>query len=88
MLLQIVRQPSVDEMRSFLHRIAAQGMTREEARETKRDRSRKPERYVFRYAAKNQSYQVEVRFRKSNVAADDVEKALRDAINSLSNRRR
>jgi ParB family chromosome partitioning protein len=87
MLLQVVRQPSVTEMKSFVHKIHSSGMTREEARGTRSDRGQRSKPYVFRYTAKNQSYSVEVKFRKSNASPDDVETALREAINGLRTRK-
>jgi ParB family chromosome partitioning protein len=87
MLLQVVRQPSVDEMKAFVHKVQSTGMTRDEARGTRSEKSQRPRPYVFRFNAKNQSYSVEVRFRKAHASADDVEAALREAISSLRSRK-
>ncbi|HEU4388663.1 MAG TPA: ParB/RepB/Spo0J family partition protein [Blastocatellia bacterium] len=87
MLLQVVRQPSVDDMKAFVHKIHATGMTRDEARVSRSDKGQRPRPYTFRFNAKNQSYSVEVRFRKAHASPDDIETALREAISSLRNRK-
>lgn len=87
MLLQVVRQPSSEEMKALVQKIQLSGMTREEARETRQDRSARPSGFVFRYAARNQSYAVEVKFKKSQASPDDIETALREAIGSLKARK-
>ena len=87
MLLQVVRQPSVEDMRSFVHKIQSTGMTRDEARVARSEKGQRPRPYIFRFSARNQSYSVEVRFRKAHASPDDVETALREAISSLRSRK-
>lgn len=84
MLLQVVRQPSVDEMRRFVEKIREAGLTRDEARRVRQGKTKKNKGYVFRYTAKNQSYMLTMKFRKSQAGRDEIESALRDVLEHLA----
>jgi ParB family chromosome partitioning protein len=84
LLLQVVRQPSEDEMRRFVERIIESGMTRDDARRARQGKAAKAKGYVYKFAPKNQSFSVVVKFRKSQVNRDDVLSALHAAIAALS----
>lgn len=66
MLLQIVRQPDVDQMHALIDRINADGITREEARQFNRDpekpRRRKPKHFTYKYQPESKAFQVTLRF--------------------------
>jgi ParB family chromosome partitioning protein len=83
MLLQIVRQPSVDEMLDFIGKIKASGMTRDEARQARQGKAKKAAGFVYRYNPKNQSYNLVLRFRKANVQKGEIARALNEALRSM-----
>ncbi|MDT4967640.1 MAG: ParB family transcriptional regulator, chromosome partitioning protein [Acidobacteriota bacterium] len=88
LLLQIVRQPDDASMRKITEEIVSRGMTRDDARESRRRREgprigASTEPYVFRYASPNKEFKLELRFRRSSVENDDIAGALREAIGKI-----
>jgi ParB family chromosome partitioning protein len=88
MLLQIVRQPDEEGMRRLAKEITSRGLTREDAREVRRQEmgprvapESKP--YTFKYASPEKEFSLEVRFRRSNVDTHDVAQALRSVAKSI-----
>jgi ParB family chromosome partitioning protein len=82
MLLQIVRQPDEEGMRRLAKQITSRGMTRDDAREVRRQEmgprvapEAKP--YTFKYSSPKKDFNLEVRFRRSNVQASEIAQALR-----------
>ena len=91
-LLQILRQPDDEAMRRLASQIASQGLTRDDAREVRRQEmgpriapEAKP--YTFRYASPEKEFSLEVKFRRPNVSRNEVADALRKAAHSLDNHR-
>jgi ParB family transcriptional regulator, chromosome partitioning protein len=84
MLLQVVRQPSDDEMRSFVEHIKRGGLTRDEARKVRQGKVKKNKNFVYRFNAKNLAYSIVIKFRKSQVEDDEIEAALTEALQSVS----
>jgi ParB family transcriptional regulator, chromosome partitioning protein len=87
-LLQIVRQPDDESMRRLANQIASRGLTRDDAREVRRQEmgpritpELKP--YVFKYSSPGKEFSLELRFRRSSVELDDVAAALRLAARSI-----
>lgn len=87
-LLQIVRQPDDDGMRRLATEIASRGLTRDDAREVRRQEmgprvtpELKP--YTFKYTSPGKEFSLEVRFRRSTVDVGDVAAALRLAAKSI-----
>jgi len=81
-LLQIVRQPDDDSMMSLARKIASQGLNRNDAREVRRQEmgprvvpESKP--YTFKYASPDKDFNLEIKFRASEVADSDVALILR-----------
>ena len=81
-LLQIVRQPDDDSMRRFANEIATRGLKREDAREVRRQEmgprivpDAKP--YTFKYASPEKDFNIEVKFRASQVSDAEVALILR-----------
>jgi ParB family chromosome partitioning protein len=81
-LLQIVRQPDDDSMRRFARQIASRGMNRNDAREARRQEmgprvvpESKP--YTFKYASPEGDFNLEVRFRATQVSDAEVALILR-----------
>ncbi len=92
LLLQIVRQPDEDSMMRMAETVVREGMTRDDARETRRAESlkggqayapdaRKP--YVYRFVPPGKEFRLELRFRRSSVESREIAAALRDAADRL-----
>src|SRR5882762_6765828 len=72
MLLQIVRQPDEEGMRRLAKQITSRGLTRDDAREVRRQEmgprvAPEPKPYTFKYSSPKKDFSLEVRFRRSNV---------------------
>lgn len=88
MLLQIVRQPDDDSMRRLAKQITSRGLTREDAREVRRQEAgprvmaeTKP--YTFRYVSPKKDFSLELKFRRSEVDTHDVAQALRSVAKDI-----
>jgi len=88
MLLQIVRQPDDEGMRRLAKQIASRGLTRDDAREVRRQEmgpriapDAKP--FTFKYVSPGKEFSLEVRFRRANVDPEDVAAALISAAESI-----
>ena len=86
LLLQIVRQPDDESMRVMAEQIAAEGLTRDGARKARRafiDPTGASEPYVYRYEAPGREFKVEVKFKKSNISAEELFEALNAAAQNI-----
>jgi ParB family chromosome partitioning protein len=86
LLLQIVRQPDDESMRSIAEQIAAEGLTRDGARRARKayiDPTGASEPYVFRYEAPGREFKVEVKFKKANISAEELFEALNAAAQNI-----
>ncbi len=86
LLLQIVRQPDDESMRSMAEQIAAEGLTRDGARRARKayiDPTGASEPYVFRYEAPGREFKVEVKFKKANISAEELFEALNAAAQTI-----
>lgn len=85
LLLEIVRQPDEESMRRIIEEIALRGMTREDARASRRAQmggraaASSPSPYTFRYVSPNKEFKLELRFRRTEVNRHQVAAALREA---------
>ena len=86
MLLQIVRQPSVQAMHDLLNKITGDGITREEARQfNKGESGRRPSRnFTYRFRPDDRDYQFTIRFNRPQVEREELIVALRDLLDRLS----
>ena len=84
MLLQIVRQESVEGMHRLIDRIT-EGMTREEARQFggAEGRAAKPKHFVFRYDPPSGSFRFRLTFSKGEVERGELILALREVLEQL-----
>lgn len=80
-LLQVVRQPDEEAMARIVDNISSQGLTRDEARSTRRTKptdsvaaSHKP--YVFRYAPASKEFNLEIKFRRAKIEMKEIKIAL------------
>jgi ParB family transcriptional regulator, chromosome partitioning protein len=87
-LLQIVRQPDDESMLRLARQIASQGLNRNDAREVRRQEmgprvvpDAKP--HVFKYAAPDKEFNLEIRFKRSKVDEREVAAALRAVADEL-----
>jgi ParB family chromosome partitioning protein len=86
LLLQIVRQPDDDSMRVMAEQIASEGLTRDGARKARRafiDPTGASEPYIYRYEAPGREFKVEVKFKKSNISAEELFEALNAAAQNI-----
>jgi ParB family chromosome partitioning protein len=86
LLLQIVRQPDDESMRSMAEQIAAEGLTRDGARRARKayiDPTGSSEPYVFRYEAPGREFKVEVKFKKANISPEELFEALNAAAQNI-----
>ncbi len=85
-LLQIVRQPDDESMRTMAEQIAEQGLTRDGARKARRayvDPTGASEPYVYRYEPPGREFKLEVKFKKSNISAEELFEALNAAAQNI-----
>ncbi len=83
LLLQIVRQPTEEQMLAFVKRVVEQGMTRDEARRARAQKRSRPKPYSFRYQPPGREFSLEVKFRRSSVALQEVLQALELTLEAL-----
>jgi ParB family chromosome partitioning protein len=86
LLLQIVRQPDDESMRTMANQIAAKGLTREGARKARRafvDPAGVSEPYVFRYEPPGREFKVEIKFKKPSITHEELFEALNAAAENI-----
>jgi len=86
LLLQIVRQPDDESMQAMAEQIAAEGLTRDGARKARKayvDPTGASEPYVYRYEAPGREFKVEVKFKKSDISAEELFEALNAAAQNI-----
>src|SRR6266498_1904866 len=86
LLLQIVRQPDDESMRTMAEQIASEGLTRDGARKARKafiDPTGASEPFVYRYEAPGREFKVEVKFKKSNISAEELFEALNAAAQNI-----
>ena len=89
LLLEIVRQPNEEDMRTLAEQVSTRGLTRDDARRERRaghsmkGRSVAAKPYTFRYVAPGKEYKLELRFRRTKVERADLAAALRLAADKI-----
>jgi len=85
MLLQIVRLPTTEDMHDLIDKISGAGITREEARQFKREDKtpRRNRNFVFRYEPENDEFRFRVTFKKSDVERDELIATLEHILDGL-----
>jgi ParB family chromosome partitioning protein len=82
LLLQIVRQPNVEEMKNLATRIGHENLSRNDVRKEKQlTSSKKPEPFLYRFKGNN--FKLMIRFNKSKVSHDEVVQALEATLEKL-----
>jgi ParB family transcriptional regulator, chromosome partitioning protein len=86
LLLQIVRQPDDESMRSMAEQIGSEGLTRDGARKARKayiDPTGASEPYVYRFEAPGREFKVEVKFKKANISPEELFEALNAAAQNI-----
>jgi len=86
LLLQIVRQPDDESMRTMAEQIGTEGLTRDGARKARKayiDPTGASEPYVYRYEAPGREFKVEVKFKKASISAEELFEALNAAAQNI-----
>lgn len=86
MLLQIVRQDTVEDMHALIDRIASEGITREEARRYNRQegkRTTRTRRYTYRYEPDTKDFEVKLTFSRPKVDRAELIHAVRELLERL-----
>ena len=86
LLLQIARQANEKKMIELARRIAQGGLTRDEARQERRDEKTggpRPQPFIFSYKPENGSFNLRLQFRKSHVSHDELVATLRSILAEL-----
>ncbi|HEY6231073.1 MAG TPA: ParB/RepB/Spo0J family partition protein [Pyrinomonadaceae bacterium] len=88
MLLQIVRQPDEEGMRRLARQITSRGLTRDDAREVRRQEmgprvTSEARPYTFKYVSPKKDFSLELRFKRSNVETIEIAQALRSVAKSI-----
>ena len=86
LLLQVARQPNERKMEEAIQRIVQGGLTRDEARQERREEKAagpRPQPFIFNFQPENESFRLRMQFRKSNVTHDELIATLRAILNSL-----
>jgi ParB family chromosome partitioning protein len=80
LLLQVVRQSSVEEMKKLVERVSRQQLTRDQVREQTPAR-KKPRRFTFHTRGKG--FNLIIYFNKSEVSKEELKEALRTALANI-----
>ncbi len=86
LLLQIARQPSDKKMMEAAARIAASGLTRDQARAERREEklSRpRPQPYVYQFKPSDEAFSLRIQFRKSHVSHEELLASIREVLATL-----
>jgi ParB family chromosome partitioning protein len=86
LLLQIVRQPDDESMRTMAEQIASEGLTRDGARKARKafiDPTGASEPFVYRFESPGREFKVEVKFKKPNISAEELFEALNAAAQNI-----
>ena len=85
MLLQIARQESVKDMHELIDRMSGEGLTRDEARQFKREDKpqRRNKNFTFRYEPEDDAFRFRMTFLKPQVERDELISTLERILDNL-----
>jgi len=84
MLLQIVRLPTTEEMHSMIDKIDSEGMTREEARDYKREqRQTRRRNFTYRFKPEDRDYRFTLTFARPEIERSEVIQTLQEILTQL-----
>lgn len=84
LLLQVARQTDEDSMASFVQRVAAQGLNRDEARQARKNKQTRAQPFVYRFQSPAKDFTIEVKFKRSSVEHEELVQAVRTTLEELS----
>lgn len=82
LLLQIVRQPDVEEMKKLVERIGKESLTRQQVREEKNQEKNQHRRF-HTFHSKGKGYKLAIRFSRPKVSNEEILEALSDTLSKL-----
>ena len=83
-LLQVARQPTDDEMREFVYKIGATGLTRDQAREIRQGKPAKARSFSHQYEDPGGEWSLKITFRNPEATSEELKRALTTALEALS----
>jgi ParB family transcriptional regulator, chromosome partitioning protein len=86
-LLQVVRQPTIEDMEDFVGKIQAGGLTRDEARVIRKEKLggvKKAKNFVYKVAGKGKTYNLTITFKKGEVSNSEIRATLEEVLTNLS----
>jgi ParB family transcriptional regulator, chromosome partitioning protein len=86
LLLQVARQPNEKKMREMVERIAAGGLSRDEARRARQEENvpaPRPQPFLFDYQPDDNSFRLRILFRKSQVSREELAATLRSILQEI-----
>ena len=86
LLLQVARQPNEKKMAEMVSRILRGGLTRDVARQERRDEKQsgpRPQPFIFSFKPENESFNLRIQFRKSSVSRLELIQTLRSILAEL-----
>jgi ParB family chromosome partitioning protein len=83
LLLQVARQPTDEEMREFVFKIGATGLTRDQAREIRQGKPAKTRTYSHQYADPAGEWSLKITFRNPEATVEELKRALTAALEAL-----
>ena len=86
LLLQVARQPNEKKMAEIVSRILRGGLTRDVARQERRDEKQagpRPQPFCYSFKPENESFSLRIQFRKSSVSRHELFQALLSVLAKL-----
>jgi ParB family chromosome partitioning protein len=87
MLLQIARLDQETDMQNLIERIKDEGLTRDDAREFKKEQLQQPlkaKKFIFAYQPRDKRFSLNIRFNKEDIEREELIKILREIIKEIS----
>jgi ParB family transcriptional regulator, chromosome partitioning protein len=86
LLLQVSRQPSEKKMHEMVQRISQGGLTRDQARLARKEETEtapRPQPYIFDFKAPDDSFQLRLQFRRSQISPEELAATLRAVLREI-----
>jgi ParB family chromosome partitioning protein len=83
MLLQVARQPTDEEMREFVYKIGAAGLTRDQAREIRQGKPSTVRNFCYQHDDPNNQWSLTIKFRKPEATNEELEDALKETLEAI-----
>lgn len=83
MLLQVARQPTDEEMREFVYKIGAAGLTRDQAREMRQGKPQTVRNFSYQYDGPSNEWSLTIKFRRPEATNKELADALKEALGSI-----